>query len=193
MRQTLNAAVRWRYLRTNPVADAGREPDAAHRRSSRRSPAPRSTRSTLELGPTYGPLVVFAAETGLRTNEWVALERRDVDKTAQVVTVQRRFADGVLTAFPKTERSRRQRAADRAGARRIRAATGAALDEARVPGSQGRLHLDSTTGAPASGTTRSTPPGSSAAARTTCATRSRPRRSLRASRSSSLRGSWARA
>jgi integrase len=30
-----------------------------------------------------------------------------VDKAAQVVTVQRRFADGVLTNFPKTERSRR--------------------------------------------------------------------------------------
>ncbi len=60
-----------------------------------------------ELGATYGSLVVFAAETGLRTNEWAALERRDVDKAAKVVTVQRRFADGVLTGFPKTERSRR--------------------------------------------------------------------------------------
>jgi integrase len=60
-----------------------------------------------ELGATYGPLVVFAAKTGLRTNEWVALERRDVDKTARVVTVQRPFPDGVLANYPKTERSRR--------------------------------------------------------------------------------------
>jgi integrase len=58
-------------------------------------------------GVAYGPLVVFASETGLRTNEWVALERRDVDKAARVVTVQRRFADGMLTNYPKTERSRR--------------------------------------------------------------------------------------
>lgn len=51
---------------------------------------------------------MFAAETGLRTNEWCALERRDVDKAGRAVMVQRRFADGVLTAFPKTERSRRR-------------------------------------------------------------------------------------
>ena len=52
--------------------------------------------------------MVFAAETGLRTNEWVALERRDLDRPARAVVVQRRYADGVLTPYPKTERSRRR-------------------------------------------------------------------------------------
>jgi integrase len=106
MRQTLNAAVRWRYLRTNPVADAGPNPVP---RTEEFVPFTRAEIDALdtELGGPYGPLVVFAAETGLRTNEWAALERRDVDKTGRVVMVQRRFADGVLTAFPKTERSRR--------------------------------------------------------------------------------------
>jgi integrase len=112
MRQTLNAGVRWRYLRTNPVADAGPNPAP---RSEEFVPFTREEIDALDLelgvevdrGVAYGPLVVFAAETGLRTNEWVALERRDVDKVARVVTVQRRFADGVLTNFPKTERSRR--------------------------------------------------------------------------------------
>src|SRR5262249_44710896 len=55
-----------------------------------------------ELGPTYGPLVVFAAETGLRTNEWVALERRDLDRSGPAVMVQRRYAGGALTPYPKT-------------------------------------------------------------------------------------------
>jgi integrase len=62
----------------------------------------------LELGPAFGPLVVFAAETGLRTNEWVALERRDLDRPGRAVAVQRRFADGALTPYPKTVRSRRR-------------------------------------------------------------------------------------
>jgi integrase len=60
------------------------------------------------LARANGPLAVFGAETGLRTNELVALERRDVDQGGRAVTVQRRFADGVLTPYPKTERSRRR-------------------------------------------------------------------------------------
>jgi integrase len=62
----------------------------------------------VELGPIYGPLVVLVAETGLRTNEWAALERRDVDRDGRAVTVQRRYASGVLTPYPKTVRSRRR-------------------------------------------------------------------------------------
>jgi integrase len=49
---------------------------------------------------------VFGAETGLRTNEWTAAERRDVDRTGPAIAVQRRFADGVLTPYPKTNRRR---------------------------------------------------------------------------------------
>ena len=57
-----------------------------------------------ELGPVCGPLAVFASESGLRTNEWVATERRDIDRANGIVLVQRRFADGVLTPYPKTQR-----------------------------------------------------------------------------------------
>jgi integrase len=90
-----------------PVADAGPNPQP---RKDELRPFTRDEVDALdaELGDMHGPLVVFAAETGLRTNEWVALERRDVDKTGKVVTVQRRYADGILTKFPKTERSRRR-------------------------------------------------------------------------------------
>jgi integrase len=36
------------------------------------------------------------------------LERRDVDRHGPAVKVERRYSDGVLTAYPKTERSRRR-------------------------------------------------------------------------------------
>jgi len=63
MRQTLNAAVRWRYLRNNPVADAGTNPQP---RTEEFIPLTRTEIDALdaEFGPVYGPLVVFAAETG---------------------------------------------------------------------------------------------------------------------------------
>src|SRR4051794_36944400 len=104
-RQALAAAVRWRYMTRNPAVEAGRNPEP---RSEELEPFSRDEIDALaaELGPLYGPLVVFCAETGLRTNEWTALERRDVDRQAPVVTVQRRFADGVLTPYPKTGRRR---------------------------------------------------------------------------------------
>ncbi len=54
------------------------------------------------------PAAVFAVETGLRTNEWIALERRDVDRAGRAVVVERRVADGVVTPYPKTERARRR-------------------------------------------------------------------------------------
>jgi integrase len=106
MRQTLNAAVRWRYLRRNPAIDAGRNPQP---RAEELLPFTREEIDALdaELGSTCGPLIVFAAETGLRTAEWVGLERRDVDRKAKAVAVQRRVADGVVTPYPKTVRSRR--------------------------------------------------------------------------------------
>jgi integrase len=58
------------------------------------------------LAPRYGPMVFFAAATGLRPGEWVALEQRDVDREARVVYVRRAFTKGRLKCT-KTEASRR--------------------------------------------------------------------------------------
>ena len=48
------------------------------------------------------------AETGLRTNEWTAPERREIDWRGErpAVVVQRRYSDGVLTDYPRTDRRR---------------------------------------------------------------------------------------
>jgi integrase len=51
-------------------------------------------------------MVIFAAATGLRPAEWVALEQRDIDLEGRVVYVHRSFTKGRLTC-PKTEASRR--------------------------------------------------------------------------------------
>jgi integrase len=107
LRQALGAAKRWGYIGTNPAADAGRNPQPRNEELRPFEPE-EIDRLEEELGLAFGPLVVFAAETGLRTDEWVALERRDVDRPGAAVTVHRRFADGVLTPYPKTARSRRR-------------------------------------------------------------------------------------
>jgi len=48
----------------------------------------------VQLGPVYGPLVVVAAYPGLRPSEWAALEWRDVDRNAGVLTIERAFSYG---------------------------------------------------------------------------------------------------
>jgi integrase len=64
-------------------------------------------RVAAELGSLYGPMIVFAAETGLRSGELAALAWRDVDRDAAVVFIRRVVALGRVKE-PKTERSRRR-------------------------------------------------------------------------------------
>jgi integrase len=58
------------------------------------------------IGPRYGPMILFAAATGLRPAEWIALEKRDIDRKERVVLVRRSFTRGVLK-IPKTEANMR--------------------------------------------------------------------------------------
>ncbi len=82
-RQALEAAVRWGAIRQNPAKLAGRNPQP---KPEEIHPFTQSDVDVLaaELGE-YGPLVIFASETGLRPSEWRAIEWRDVDRTAGVV------------------------------------------------------------------------------------------------------------
>lgn len=107
LRQVLGAAVRWRYMARNPAVEAGRNPEPRAEELLPFTP-PEIDALDAELGPVFGPLAVFAAETGLRTNEWVALERGDLDWAGPAAQVERRFADGTLTPYPKTVGSRRR-------------------------------------------------------------------------------------
>jgi integrase len=107
LRQALAAATRWGYMETNPATGTG----------PRRQPPPRSIRVysraeldaiAAELAPAYQPLPIFAAATGLRPEEWQALERRDIDRRARMVNVLRTVSDGDIVELGKTNGARRQ-------------------------------------------------------------------------------------
>lgn len=107
LRQTLEAAVRWQLIPTNPAKLAGPNPQP---RAEEIQPLATEEVDAIavELGAEWGPLVVFAAETGLRPSEWIALERKDIRKDEGVVLVERSYAYGRLNAYGKTAASRRR-------------------------------------------------------------------------------------
>jgi Phage integrase family len=96
------------------LGDDGRQPGQARRRQP--DAAAQGTASVRVLGRTrchrrasrarHSAMVIFAAATGLRPAEWLALEWRDLDPEARVVYVHRSFTKGRLKC-PKTEASRR--------------------------------------------------------------------------------------
>ena len=107
LRQVLNRAVAWGLLDVNPAKRGVPNPQRRCRRSSGRSSRGQQIEAVAErLGPMYGPMVVFAAATGLRPSELFALEQRDVDRDAGVVYVRRAYANGRVK-HTKTRLSRR--------------------------------------------------------------------------------------
>ncbi len=106
LRQVLRYGVRCRYLSENAATVI---PNPAPKQGEMRifSWAEIDLVAT-ELLPLYRGIPGFAAGTGLRPEEWIALERRDVDHEQRIVSVQRVFANGKLKEYPKTHRSRRR-------------------------------------------------------------------------------------
>ena len=129
LRQVLARAVVWGMLEGNPAKQGVENPQ--RRRTEKR---PFETWNELDaladrLGPRLGPMVLFAAATGMRPGEWVALEQRDIDRAGRVAYVNRSFSKGKLT-HPKTEASIR--------AVPVQARALAALDQL-PPGASGDL------------------------------------------------------
>jgi integrase len=106
--QVLDRAVAWKLISENPVrlARTGKR-RVAFRREVDPFTRLEIDRIAVELGPLYGPMVIFASETGLRPGEIAALEQRDIDREAGVVHVRRVVSTGRVKE-PKTERSRRR-------------------------------------------------------------------------------------
>jgi integrase len=105
--QVLENAVAWDYIAKNPARSAMQR--RGRIRVEQRPEIVPFTRGEIdglaaELGyepaanrvAVYGVAVLFAAETGLRPEEWIALERRDLDLAGSAVTVSRVFSDGRL-------------------------------------------------------------------------------------------------
>jgi integrase len=106
LRQVLHRAVAWGMIDVNP-AKVGVDNPVRRRKKQH----PFESWAELEalataIGPRYGPMVLFAAATGLRPAEWIALEKRDVDREERVVYVRRSFTRRELK-IPKTEASMR--------------------------------------------------------------------------------------
>ncbi len=107
LRQVLDAGVRWEHMARNPAKLAGPNP----------KPPPRAVRAytraeldgiATELSTAYRSLPDFAAATGLRPEEWGALERRDIDRRGGVLNVRRTISSGEVVELAKTDKSRRQ-------------------------------------------------------------------------------------
>ena len=104
LRQVLSRAVQWGLLDTNPakvgVANPQRRPNEMRPFDSWDD----VDAVAANLASRHGPMVVFAAATGLRPGEWIALERRDIHPDARVAYVRRAFTNGRLKCT-KTEGS----------------------------------------------------------------------------------------
>jgi integrase len=107
LKQILNAAAEWGLILRNPAA-------AVKTRTLRPAEVEAFADTgevdlvAFELGPPWAQLVVVASETGLRPEEWAALERGDVDARARVLLVRRTYSVAAgLKQYGKTSRSRR--------------------------------------------------------------------------------------
>jgi integrase len=128
LRQVLNRAIAWGLIDANPAKRGVPNPQR-HSKEKRPFESWQEVEAiAAQLGPAYGPMVVFAAATGLRPSELFALEQRDVDRALGVVYVRRAYANGRLK-HTKTRLSTR--------AVPLQAIAVEALD--RLPTSQGLL------------------------------------------------------
>jgi integrase len=107
LRQVLEQAARWKWLDENP-ARAVKNP----------KPRPRVFRPfeswdevdaiAAEVDARCAALPVFLVGTGLRPEEAFALERRNVDREAKLVSIERVFTQGRLKECAKSGRQRRR-------------------------------------------------------------------------------------
>jgi integrase len=117
LRQVLEQAERWQWIDRNPARYV-KNPKPKRPEIQPFGSWDEMDAIAAELDPRFAPIPVFAAGTGLRPEEWIALERRDLDRVAGVVTVERVYSQGRLKPCAKTSKAAKARPAAPAGARR---------------------------------------------------------------------------
>jgi integrase len=89
LRQVLHRAVAWGMIDLNPAKVGVDNPVRRRKEQHPFESWAELEALALAIGPRYGPMVLFAAATGLRPAEWIALEQCDVDRQERVVYVRR--------------------------------------------------------------------------------------------------------
>lgn len=105
LRQVLNRALEWGLIDGNP-AKTGVDNPQRRRTEKRPFESWEEVEAVAAKLDGHGSLVLFAAATGLRPGEWLALEWRDIDLEQRVVYVRRSYRNGRIK-YPKTEGSMR--------------------------------------------------------------------------------------
>lgn len=106
LRQVLHYAVRTKLVTEN-VAAAVPNPEPKRREVPAFASVAELEAVADELPPVCRAVLLFAGLTGLRPEEWIALERGDVDRGLQVVHVRRVFTDGQVKPYGKQTASLR--------------------------------------------------------------------------------------
>jgi integrase len=106
LRQVLNYAVRVKLVEEN-VAALVPNPEPKRREIPTFETVAELEWVGEELLPRFRPIPILVGLTGLRPEEWLALEWRDIDRKAGIVHVRRVYTDGQLKLYGKQDRSLR--------------------------------------------------------------------------------------
>jgi integrase len=91
LRQVLNRAVAWQLIDYNPAKRGVPNPLRRYKEKRQFESWEQIETVAERLGPVYGPMVVFAAATGLRPSELFGLEQRDLRSLRARLTLCDRF------------------------------------------------------------------------------------------------------